>query len=163
MLTTVIDTIPCIILLPTSCYLKYMMSILLYQYIDSPLRYYVSNLIHHTSVNIFNQSHGTHLELFTQSFLFPWLLWSSLLLLLSLIIDFPSCHPCLLLQTHTSTHTRIYTHTYGDTHPHPQHTQTCTNILPSTQLPTWSIPLLWKYPQYSQLHTTSDGSIRGEW
>lgn len=104
MLTTVIDTIPCIILLPTSCYLKYMMSILLYQYIDSPLRYCVSNLIHHTSVNIFNQSHGIHLELFTQSFLVsmtPMVIFAS---------ASQSYHQLPLLPSlPTSTNTRMHT------------------------------------------------------
>lgn len=129
MLTTVIDTIPCIILLPTSCYLKYMMSILLYQYIDSPLRYYVSNLMHHTSVNIFNQSHGIHLELFTQSFLVsmtPMVIFASASQSYHQLPLLPSLPTSTNTHMHTAqahtpgythTHTGIYTHTHN-THKH---------------------------------------------
>ena len=85
----------------------------------------MSSLIQRFS-KILNCSHRTILKCLLNLFLFLWFLWSSSLLLLSLIIFFPSPHTCHLFSKHIHMHitqAHIATHT---------HTLPCTQLQPGS-------------------------------
>lgn len=79
--------------------------------------FHMSSLTPSALVNTLNRSHRTILNCLLNLFLFPWFLWSSSLLLLSLIIFFPSPHTCHLFSKHihmhiTQAHTQVHTYTH---------------------------------------------------